>query len=236
MSKGLRLDKKKICVTGKWLIYMHTSSPAPSAHLWPNSSSVTEQLGVGLDVVGVYCECRRVELVRSLVVALLERLVPFFLLGFKCLGILPRQEAGYRIKCATINSNLGFDTLDGRVDLGTHPACEASLLVVRGHVQRVDEELDRLVDAVLIVKAKAADIQCVPISGVHSEDITAINQEERNYKDYKLDKKTLTSEVCGQVGLRGIIDWSGLFSPVILLKHHHSYRITLHMILALMIC
>ena len=77
------------------------------------------------------------------------------------------------------------------MDLETHPACEASLLMVGGHVQRVDEELDCLVDAVLIVKAKAADIQCIPIGGVHSEDITAINKEERIYEDYKLRLKRI---------------------------------------------
>ena len=108
MSKGLCVRHKKICLTGKLIIYVHASSSVTSAHLWPDSSPVTEQLGVGLDVVGVYCQCCRVELVRSLVVALFERLVPFFLLRFKCFGILRWQEAGYPHKRSTIHSDLGL--------------------------------------------------------------------------------------------------------------------------------
>jgi len=61
----------------------------------------------------------------------------------------------------------------------THSAGEPGLLVVGGHVQRVDEELDRLVDAVLIVEAEAAHVERVPIGGVHAQDVTKVKEDDR---------------------------------------------------------
>lgn len=57
-------------------------SPVSAPHLRPNRCPITVQLGVGLDVVGVYCQSLGVELVGRLEVSLLERLVALFLLGF----------------------------------------------------------------------------------------------------------------------------------------------------------
>lgn len=58
----------------------------------------------------------------------------------------------------------------------THSACQSSLLVVRSHAQGLDKELDRLVNAVLIIQTETPNIQGVCISWVHSQNITVHGQ------------------------------------------------------------
>lgn len=54
----------------------------------------------------------------------------------------------------------------------THSAGQASLLMVRGHAQGLDKELDGLVNTVLIVQTETTDVQGIAISSVHPQDIT----------------------------------------------------------------
>lgn len=45
----------------------------------------------------------------------------------------------------------------------THSARQAGLVVVGGHAQSLDEELDGFVDAVLVIEAEAAHVQRIGI-------------------------------------------------------------------------
>lgn len=45
----------------------------------------------------------------------------------------------------------------------THSACQTGLVVVGGHAQSLDEELDGFVNAVLVIEAEAAHIQRICI-------------------------------------------------------------------------
>lgn len=54
----------------------------------------------------------------------------------------------------------------------THSAGQASLLMVRGHAQGLDKELDGLVNTVLIVQTETTDVQGIAISSIHPQDIT----------------------------------------------------------------
>lgn len=58
----------------------------------------------------------------------------------------------------------------------THSACKPSLVVVWSHAQGLDKELDSFVDAVLIVQTETTHVQCICISGVHSQNITTWEQ------------------------------------------------------------
>lgn len=66
----------------------------------------------------------------------------------------------------------------------TDSAREASFVVVGSHAQRLDEELDGFIDAVLVVEAKAAHVQGICVGGVHSQNVT-------DWKDMKREIWTL---------------------------------------------
>lgn len=54
--------------------------------------------------------------------------------------------------------------------------------MVRSHAQGLDEELDRLINAVLVVQTDPTHIQSICVSGVHSEYITETEgQQEQKY-------------------------------------------------------
>lgn len=68
-------------------------------HLRSHSAPVTEELSIGFDVVGVYSQGLRVQLVGRIIVPVLEGLVPILLLGFECFGILDGKERALSNLC-----------------------------------------------------------------------------------------------------------------------------------------
>lgn len=68
-------------------------------HLRSHGAPVTEKLSIGFDVVGVYSQGLRVQLVGRIIVPILEGLVPILLLGFECFGILGRKERALSNLC-----------------------------------------------------------------------------------------------------------------------------------------
>lgn len=68
------------------------------SHLRSNRCPVTIELGVCLDVVWVYCERLRVQVIRCLKVSLFKHLVPLLLLGFQCFGILQKWSSDYSVE------------------------------------------------------------------------------------------------------------------------------------------
>ena len=69
------------------------------------------------------------------------------------------------------------------MDTQPYSAGEASLLVVRGHAQGLDKELDSLVNAVLIVQTEASHVQSIPIGRVHPQDITVANKNKTRFSE-----------------------------------------------------
>lgn len=127
-----------------------------ASHLRSNRCPITVELGVGLDVVGVYCQSLRVELVGRLEVSLLERFVPFLLLGFQGFGVLWEQNDRSDLDSCRLGTGLYSLVSDS-----THSARQTGLVVVGGHAQSLDEELDGFVNAVLVIEAEATHVQRV---------------------------------------------------------------------------
>lgn len=52
--------------------------------------------------------------------------------------------------------------------------------MVRRHAQSLDEELYSFIDAVLVVKTQASDVEGVCIRGIHSQDVTVKERSALN--------------------------------------------------------
>lgn len=68
--------------------------------------------------------------------------------------------------------------------------------MVRSHAQGLDEELDRLINAVLVVQTETTHIQSICVSGVHSENITETEgQQEQKYIDCVILSAVITFNI-----------------------------------------
>lgn len=54
----------------------------------------------------------------------------------------------------------------------SYPAGQSGFFMVRCHFQSLDKELHRFIDAVLIIKTQASNVQRVCICRIHSQDVT----------------------------------------------------------------